>query len=278
MKLIKTNDELMAHIPNAIISVKGETSLFEKISVNLAAAENWVRSTFTSDKTFNTIVGYTADNPIRENLCRLVVAEALRTAIPSLDLVFTPNGFAVTQTSNLTPASKQRVDRLIGSMLTLRDDCIARLLPELVGASQWLKSSQAQFFGATLFADLSVVDALANVQGSKWDKYLELRPQIIDLEASLAEEWLSPELMSALRSENLCGNLTEQRKLIVEQVKAQVVGCLRGGAFNGRRLADVVNFIRLHPDDFPEWHGSVTAALFAPPVFRNKKNSGGYFF
>lgn len=43
-----------------------------------------------------------------------------------------------------------------------------------------------------------------------WDKYLELRPQIIDLEASLAEEWLPPELMSALRAENIRSYLTEK--------------------------------------------------------------------
>ena len=259
-------------------SVKGETSLFEKISLHLELAENWVSETFCSTKTFNTICGYTEDNPLRVLTSRLVVAEALRTAIPSLDLVFTPNGFAITQTTNLTPASKQRVDRLIGSMLTLRDDCIARLLPELVGASQWLYSDQAAFFGATLFPDLSVVDALANVQGSRWDKYLELRSQLIDLEASLAEEYLSPELMAELRLRNLSHTLTAADLPLVQQVKAQITGYLRTGTFNARRLIDCVNYIRLRPDDFPEWHRSATAELFAPPKFTNKKNAAGYFF
>ena len=100
----------------------------------------------------------------------------------------------------------------------------------------------------------------------------------IDLEASLAEEWFSPELMSALRSENLRGDLTEKRSEIVRQVKAQVVGYLRSGSFNSRRLADIVNYIRLNPESFSEWHKSETAKLFAPPVFRNKKNNAGYFF
>lgn len=278
----------MAHIPNAIISVKGETALFDKIAVHLELAEDWVCSTFTSDKTFNTIVGYTADssacrsasaeNPIRVLLCRLVVAEALRTAIPSLDLVFTPNGFAVTQTSNLTPASKQRIDRLIGSMLTLRDDCIARLLPELVGASQWLKSSQAQFFGSTLFPSLAIVEQVGNVNGSKWDKYLELRPQIIDLEASLAEEFISPELLDSLHQRNLSNALTSVDRPLVAQLQAQIVAVLRGGAINMQRIIDCVNYIRQRPEDFPEWHTSATAKLFTPPIFKNKKNASGYFF
>ncbi len=84
--------------------------------------------------------------------------------------------------------------------------------------------------------------------------------------------------MSALRSENLRGDLTEKRSEIVRQVKAQIVGYLRSGSFNSRRLADIVNYIRLNAADFEEWHRSETAKLFAPPVFRNERKASGYFF
>ena len=278
MKLITTDEQLRSHLPNVIATVKGETPFIERLALFLDLAEDWVKTTFTSESTFNTICGYTDSNNIKILCSRLVVADALRRAIPSLDIVLTPNGFAVVNTSNLAPASKPRVDRLVGSMLSHRDDCIAALLPELVGASKWLTSSQADFFGATLFPDLRIVDAVGGATGSKWETYLELRPQVIDLEASLAEEWLSLELMSALRSETLRGDLTEKRSEIVRQVKAQVVGYLRSGSFNSRRLADIVNYIRLNPEFFSEWHQSETAKLFAPPVFRNEKKASGYFF
>ena len=278
MKLITTDEQLRSHLPNVIATVKGETPFIERLALFLDLAEDWVKTTFTSESTFNTICGYTDSNNIKILCSRLVVADALRRAIPSLDIVLTPNGFAVVNTSNLAPASKPRVDRLVGSMLSHRDDCIAALLPELVGASKWLTSSQADFFGATLFPDLRIVDAVGGATGSKWETYLELRPQVIDLEASLAEEWFSPELLSALRSENLRGDLTEKRSEIVRQVKAQVVGYLRSGSFNSRRLADIVNYIRLNPEFFSEWHKSETAKLFAPPVFRNEKKASDYFF
>ena len=278
MKLITTDEQLRSNIPNIIASVKGETPLIERLSLFLALAEDWVRTTFTSESTFNTICGYTDANPTKVFTARLVVADALRRAIPSLDIVLTPNGFGVVSTQNLAPASKPRVDRLVGSMLAHRDDCIAALLPELVGASKWLTSPQADFFGSTLFPDLGIVDAVGGATGSKWEKYLELRPQVIDLEASLAEEWLSPGLMSALRSENLRGDLTEKRSVIVRQVKAQILGYLKSGSFSSRRLADIVNRIRENKDDFPEWHRSETAKLFAPPVFRNEKKAKGYWF
>ena len=278
MKLITTDEQLRSHIPNIIASVKGEVPFIERLALFLDLAEDWVKTIFTSESTFNTICGYTDSNNIKILCSRLVIADALRRAIPSLDIVLTPNGFGVVNTSNLAPASKPRVDRLVGSMLAHRDDCIAALLPELPGASKWLASSQAQFFGATLFPDLAIVDSVGVATGSRCEKYLELRSQVIDLEASLAEEWFSPELMSALRSENLRGDLTGKRSEIVKQVKAQVVGYLRSGSFNSRRLADIVNYIRLNPESFSEWHKSETAKLFAPPVFRNEKKARGYFF
>lgn len=278
MKLITTDEQLRSHLPNIIATVKGETPFIERLALFLDLAEDWVINTFTSTTTFNTITGYTDSNNIKILCSRLVVADALRRAIPSLDIVLTPNGFGIVNSSNVAPASKPRIDRLVGSMLSHRDDCIAALLPGLVGASKWLTSSQADFFGATLFPDIAIVDSVGGATGSKWEKYLELRPQVIDLEASLAEEWLSPELMSALRSENLRGDLTEKRSVIVRQVKAQVVGYLRSGSFNSRRLADIVNYIRLNPEFFSEWHQSETAKLFAPPVFRNEKKARGYFF
>lgn len=278
MKLITTDEQLRSNIPNIIASVKGEVPFIERLALFLDLAEDWVKTTFTSESTFNTICGYTDSNNIKILCSRLVVADALRRAIPSLDIVLTPNGFGVVSTQNLAPASKPRVDRLVGSMLAHRDDCIAALLPELVGASKWLTSPQADFFGSTLFPDLGIVDAVGGATGSKWEKYLELRPQVIDLEASLAEEWLSPGLMSALRSENLRGDLTEKRSVIVRQVKAQILGYLKSGSFNSRRLADIVNYIRLNEESFKEWHRSETAKLFAPPVFRNEKKAKGYWF
>jgi len=201
MKLITTDEQLRSHLPNIIASVKGETPLIERLSLFLDLAEDWVINTFTGESTFNTICGYTDSNPIRIATARFVIADALRRAIPSLDVVLTPNGFGVISTNNLAPASKPRIDRLVGSMQTHRDDCIAALLPVLPGASKWLNSAQADFFGATLFPTLEIVEAVGSNNSTKRERYIELRSQVIDLEASLAEKWFSPELLSALRSE-----------------------------------------------------------------------------
>lgn len=276
-KLITNDDTLRQYLPNVFATVKGEVSLFDKVKVDIDLAENWVIETFTSSKTFNTICGYVEDNPIRIITAKLIASEALRRAIPSLDLVLTPNGFGVVSNQNVAPASKERVDRLIGSLADYRDECIANLLPALVGASQWLTSSQASFFGQTLFPDLAITDQVKG-NGSKWEQYLSLRPKILDIEASLAEEFFSPELMVRLRNEVLRRTHTADLARVINAIRGQVVDLLNGGSIRMRDMIDVVNHIRRFPDLFPEWHASETAKLYAPPIFKNKKEALGYFF
>ncbi len=278
MQLI-TNDEILRKfIPNSFTTVKGEVALFDKLAPQLQIAEDWVITNLTSASVLDHIAGLSDDNNTRTLTSQLIVALALINAIPSLDLVLTPNGFGVVSNQNVAPASKERVERLIASLKIVRDDCILALLKVLPSLSDWLTTAQAEFFGATLFPATSIVQDSGAVCASEWAKYLELRSQIINLEASLAEEWFSPELLSALRFENLRSTLTGERKLVATQIKAQIIGYLRDGSFNSRRLADIVNFIRLRETEFPEWHSSDVAQLFSPPIFRNKKESKGYFF
>lgn len=276
-KLITNDDTLRQYLPNVFATVKGEVSLFDKVKVDINLAENWVIETFVSTNTFNTICGYAEDNPIKIITAKLIATEVLSWAIPSLDLVLTPNGFGVVSTQNIAPASKERVDRLIGSLADYRDECIGNILPALGGESQWLTSSQALFFGETLFPDLAITDQVKGT-GSKWERYLALRPKILDIEASLAEEFFSPELMVRLRNEVLRKTHTADLARVINAIRGQVVDLLNGGLIRMRDMIDVVNHIRCYPDLFPEWHASETAKLFSPPIFTNLKTNKGYWF
>lgn len=276
-KLITNDDTLRQYLPNVFATVKGEVSLFDKVKVDINLAENWVIETFVSTNTFNTICGYAEDNPIKIITAKLIATEALSWAIPSLDLVLTPNGFGVVSTQNIAPASKERVDRLIGSLADYRDECIGNILPALGGESQWLTSSQALFFGETLFPDLAITGQVKGT-GSKWERYLALRPKILDIEASLAEEFFSPELMVRLRNEVLRKTHTADLARVINAIRGQVVDLLNGGLIRMRDMIDVVNHIRCYPDLFPEWHASETAKLFSPPIFTNLKTNKGYWF
>lgn len=278
MKLIQTNEELMAHIPNAIFSVKGETSLFEKIEVHLQQAEAWVEQYITSAEILSLIADRPADDELRRQLCDLIVADALISAIPLLDLVFTPNGFAVTQTQNLAPASKQRVDRLIGSMQQHRNCAIHYALDLLPAVEGWCDTPQARFFAESLFPNIDLAMLIPSQEKDHWQLFLTLQLKAKSIEFSLGEEFFSQEQLDVWRDRSLRRTLTDADKVVVHRIRHQVAECINDKHINMRRMVDLVNFIRQHPDDFPEWHRSATAELFAPPIFKNKKNATGYFF
>ena len=131
--------------------------------------------------------------------------------------------------------------------------------------------------GETLFPDLAITEQVKGT-GSKWERYLSLRPKILDIEASLAEEFFSPELVARLRSEVLRRSHSADTARVVNAIRGQVVDILNGGSIRMRDMIDVVNHIRCNPDLFPEWHDSETAKLYAPPIFRNLKTNKGYWF
>ena len=275
MKLVTDNDMLMRYVPNSIKPVACENPLFDKIEVHLEGTERWTEQNFTGSDLLNDIDSL---NPnLVDALRQLVAAEALHRAVPSLDLVLTPNGFGVVSNNTISPASKQRVDRLLGNLVALRDEAIEQSLLLLPKEVDWSGTEQAHFFASKLFPNIDLT-TLCGVNSARWEKYLELRSRVIGIELTLAEDYFSPELMSELRYLFLLGTLTAEQLYIVQGIRSQVVDVLQGNPINGSRMRDLVNFIRHRPATFRTWHTSATAQLFSPPKFENQKKSSGYFF
>lgn len=271
--LMKDLDTLRRLMPNCMRDAEGETPLPEKMTPYLDAAAEWLARNVTGE------AGAMAapESGVPDAASRAVACEAWRRALPALDLVLTANGFAVAGNQNLTPASRQRVDTLLASLEAERDEALATLLKTLPAVPGWRDSRQGRWFAATLFQDLDVVGQ-TGVSSHAWDEYRHLRARIMDIESSLAEDWMSEELMESLRAGIARGSMSKERATLVKTLKGQILAVLTGGSFSSRRLTEAVNFIRRNPDEFGEWHDSHVAELFMPPKFRNDKSAGGYFF
>lgn len=290
MRLITTDAILRKYIPNVLSTVTGEQSLFEKLTPFLELAEEWVKDTFTSEQTFNTIAGYTDTNVIKTFTCKVVVCHAFMVAVPSLDLVLTPNGFGIVSNANVAPASKERVERLIDSLETERDRAIRLLLASLIGASKWTSSSQYLYFSASLFPNLDICDYVG-VGEHLWQKYLELRPILFDVEVSIEAHFLGKEQMDALRKKIIESSsststvvrsvISSLRAEVAQRVKRRLDAASSHSApfcSPPTALINIVDVIRNTPAEFPEWHSSPIKNLFDAPSFVNKKNSRGYWF
>ena len=75
------------------------------------------------------------------------------------------------------------------------------------------------------------------------------------------------------------GTATPVQSIIIRALRNIVVDRLTGSNKDySTTLLDIVNTLRSHPEEFPQWHTSPTAALFTPPIFENKKENKGYWF
>ena len=165
MTLIQNENELRRYIPNAFTTVKGETPLLQKLTPYLESAELWLKQYFTGGVMFEAVQSLAT---------HIVVNKAMRQAVPSLDLVLTPNGFGIVSNSNIAPASKERVERLIASLESERDNYIEQLLPLLVQSEEWRGTEQYCFFTSTLFPNITLA-TLCGYHTNRW-KHSSHRP------------------------------------------------------------------------------------------------------
>ena len=151
MKLITTDEQLRMLIPHVFATAEGEPTLFEILSPFIETAEQWAIDTFVPDAIFDEIAeddGFGPNERLRFSLEKLVACQAYMTAIPSLDLVLTPNGFGIVSNQNIVPASRERVDALINSLESQRDSAIEALILRLSSRTDWQQSAQGKYFGA----------------------------------------------------------------------------------------------------------------------------------
>lgn len=96
--LINDNKTLKKYVTNTLKAVAGELSLFDKIQYHLLQAEQWLTDTFVSSDTMSRIRTYSNNTPLL-HYCRIITAaEAMRHAVPQLDLILTPNGVLQSRT------------------------------------------------------------------------------------------------------------------------------------------------------------------------------------
>ena len=284
MILITSDEQLRRFIPNVFSTVKGEMSLFEKLTPFLEQAEQWAIETFVP----MAVVEEEQKLPVSiilDNLREVVVTEAFRNAVPSLDLVLTPNGFGIVNNQNVALASKERVERLLSSLELNRDLAIHGLLSWLPRSETWLSTEQCAFFGGTMFPNLHICPNLG-FREHRWEKYQELRPILQNIEQHIATQFIGEEQMTVFRKAAMqpSYSLPPVVQSVISSLKAVEVQMLKAHLSPSSppcpptNLVQIVDVIRNHPEGFPEWHNSAIADVYSPPIFNNEKHSTGYWF
>lgn len=263
MKYITNNALLTAYIPNVVTAVEGEKDLFTKITPHLTIAEAWLESR---------VVKYAdiAENESAMTYAKIIVAnEGFRRAIPSLDLILTENGFGIVSDNNVAPASRDRVNALLDGLRAQVDEAIEALDAILNGA----------VLGGTVFKGYEA-QRMQEVTKDFFARYLADKIRIIAMEEMLARRVLSSDVLSALRSYAYDTTVNEPLSTLAFMVKQYIVRKLTDKMTpeEGKRVArQMVDWIRKHPDTFPNWENSEAAKYWADYSYKNDKNSGGFW-
>ena len=278
MKLINTDDQVRQNIPNVLVTVEGEATLLEKLTPFIEQAETWLATNFTSSELLQAIAAEQG-TPLKELCTRIVITEAFRAAIPSLDLILTPNGFGIVSNQNVVPASRERVDALITSLESQRDAAIEALILRLSSRSDWRESAQGKYFAATMFPFLNLCRRLA-IRDHIWDSYQQLRERLIKIEAVLADTYFSHPQMEVFRSHVITQGRTasDLESQVIRSLQSYELQLLTDIQVHPQCYYDLVTIIREHEEVFPAWHSSPVAELYTPKIFENKKKSSAYWF
>ena len=285
MRLIHTNDQLYSLLPNIMTVVKGERPVIDKIVPFIDASEKWLIDNFCPKEIFDDIADRPDPSTAKVTMARIVAFDAFRSAIPHLDIILTPNGFGIVNNSNIAPASKERVESLINSLLDNRDNEIESLLSLLPKETGWTSSDQGRFFASTMFPNIDVTTRLPKVSCGRWEQYLTVRETLQVMEDFFARQYLSKPLLQVFRDEVQTGAYRSPLHIhACNIIRTIEIRCLRtpdptaAMHFEHYYLTDIVNSIKQNPDDFAEWHASETAKLYEPAIFENKKCDKGYWF
>lgn len=282
MKLITTDEQLRLLIPNVLATVEGEPTLIEKLYPYLETAEQWAIDTFVPETIFDEIAeadSLGANERFRFPLEKLVVCHAYMTAIPSLDLVLTPNGFGIVSNQNVVPASRERVDALINSFESQRDAAIEALIYRLSSRTDWQESAPSRYFASTMFPFLNLCRRLA-IREHLWDSYQQLHERLIKIENVLADTYFSQEQMEVFRTLVITQGRTAKQLegQVIRSLQSYELQLLTDIQVHPQCYYDLVNIIREHEEVFPAWHSSTVAELYKPKIFENKKKSSAYWF
>lgn len=283
MKLITTDEQLRLLLPNVLATAEGEPTLIEKLYPFLETAEQWAIDNFLPDAIFNEIAAdsdpYGPGERLRFPLEKLVACHAYMTAIPSLDLVLTPNGFGIVSNQTIAPASRERVSALILSIESQRDTAIEALVLRLSSRADWQQSEPGKYFAATMFPFLSLCRRLA-IRDHIWESYQQLHTRLIRIETVLADTYFSHAQMQSFRQTVLTQYRTSSplEEQVIKSLQSYELQLLTDTQVHPQCYYDLVNIIRQHPAEFPAWHTSDVAQLYTPKIFQNKKKSSAYWF
>ncbi len=270
MKITKTECENIVSV-----ATSSHVEVYEKVKPQFASTYDDCKASVLGD------VGTdAAEGESHADLTKAVKAwvclRAFLAVFRQLDLVLTPTGFGVISTNQMAPASKQRVDALIGH---LRDSALiahGRLLSALCKVSGWGSTEIAKDHIDTLFYDFRMLQKMQGPAAShlEWQAAQRL---IYEADEALRLK-LSNQYMDALLDHVRCGTVTADDNPVIFQcrhiINLWIAGDQEAVKLKMRRLLNMLDA------DLEKYsiYGEFGYPVNHHETFQNTKDAPAYIF
>ena len=257
------------------VATSAHMEVYEKVEPHFAATYDECKADVLGDVGASAAEG--EQNPtLTENVKRWVAIRAFLSVFRQLDLVLTPTGFGVVSTQQMAPASKPRVDALVGH---LRDSALrahGQLLESLCSVDGWGTTAQAAENIDTLFYDFRLLQKMQGpaVSHLEWQNAMRLIGEADEmLRLKLSNEYMDA-LLSGVRR---CATTADDRPVVFlcQQIISLWIACDHEAVkLKTRRL---LNMLDADPEKYTIYH------QYGYPVnhhetFQNTQDSPAYIF
>lgn len=299
--ILQINKEIFErHIPSAI---DPESGIFDRLTAFFYEADEWLHSHLLGvgiyDELHDVLENMTEDDlpdysqkerqsafcipasidMIAGTIQKFLVNYAMELAIPQLDLILTSSGFGIVNSSQVAPASKDRVESLRRSCHMVAFNAYDTLIGQMLGNSRikTMAVESVAFCNATHSLIWTESQLRKITYRSDIDRIIErLRPDI-----TRAEEWIA-ERISHQQMEAL---IVAMRSSSVSVIQLQLLGLLKyvislllveNSPREAAELAaksyfrNVYELMEDNPEEFPEYIASSIYKARKAPFYENK--------
>jgi hypothetical protein len=252
----------------------------EPLRAFIEEAEEWISDKLLGPELHTLIAGMEEMNDLKRNTQAVICLRAYQTAIPFLDLVQTPAGFAVVSNSNQAPASRERVERLLAFVARRLTNLLDKVISTIHSLPQyretWKKAHAFTFRTEILFLTTA---ELQNYAGKKDAIYTDLddcHPLIIRKQAEI-EKHISRDFLKQLLQKRANNDLSgfEHNIFIALQT---IAGLMMRQEEHYSLLEKLMNTLQENPDDCQAYMHSPQYRLKISQKYENKKNDPTFFF
>ena len=267
-------NEFIKFIPTAYgYNPDADFTDFDVIRPFLEESEIWLKNELLGNDLFS-FAETSSDTELKDAVSRVIACNAYYSCIPFVDLIQTPNGFAVVQNTNQAPASKERVERLLNWTKMRNSQAVDSLIYLIFSESDyntlWRISDNYNRYTECLIITAASLQKYGRKDAQR-ETLDDLHPLLMSYQSKIAK-MISPDYMTELIEKRRNKTLTPEDIAVIQSLLV-IMGLMIKKEEVYPMLEDIVNTMVADLDKYPAYKNSETYKLKISEDFRNKKDS-----